>query len=79
MPKHSPDLNEIEHDFSALKRARMYLSINTYIDKLFVIIVPNIVLSLFKITTIVLIKIEIKIEYNKIKSTRNYFELCVTV
>ena len=57
----------------------MYLPINTYIDKLFVIIVPNIVLSLFKITTIVLIKIEIKIEYNKIKSTRNYFELCVTV
>jgi hypothetical protein len=28
---------------------------------------------------VVLIKIEIKIEYNKIKSTRNYFELCLTV
>ena len=57
----------------------MYLSINTNIDKLFVIIVPNIVLSLFQITIIVLIKIETKIEYNKIKSTRNYFELCLTV
>ena len=79
MPKYSPNLNDIEHDFSALKRARMYLSINTYIDKLFVIIVPNIVLSLFQITIIVLIKIETKIEYNKIKSTRNYFELCLTV
>ena len=28
---------------------------------------------------VVLIKIETKIEYNKIKSTRNYFELCLTV
>ena len=28
---------------------------------------------------VVLIKIEIKIEYNKIKSTRNYFELYLTV
>ena len=24
LPKYSPDLNEIEHDFSASKRARMY-------------------------------------------------------
>jgi hypothetical protein len=31
------------------------------------------------ITIVVLIKIETKIEYNKIKSTRNYFELCLTV
>ena len=29
LPKYSPDLNDIEHDFSALKRARMYSSINT--------------------------------------------------
>ena len=28
---------------------------------------------------VVLIKIETKFEYNKIKSTRNYFELCLTV
>ena len=28
-PKYSPDLNDIEHDFSALKRARMYSLINT--------------------------------------------------
>ena len=48
MPKYSPNLNEIEHDFSALKRARMYLPINTYIDKLFVIIVPDSVSFLFK-------------------------------
>ncbi|NJL98604.1 MAG: hypothetical protein HC924_07185 [Synechococcaceae cyanobacterium SM2_3_2] len=24
MPKYSPDFNDIEHDFRALKRARMY-------------------------------------------------------
>ena len=24
LPRYSPDLNDIEHDFSALKRARMY-------------------------------------------------------
>ena len=29
LPKYSPDLNDIEHDFSALKRARMYSPINT--------------------------------------------------
>ena len=27
--KYSPDLNYIEHDFSVLKRARMYSPINT--------------------------------------------------
>ncbi|MCL2938086.1 MAG: hypothetical protein MGU50_16745 [Trichodesmium sp. MAG_R02] len=31
------------------------------------------------IVIVVLIKIETKIEYNKIKLTRNYFELCLTV
>jgi putative transposase len=30
LPKYSPDLNDIEHDFSALKRARMYSPIGTY-------------------------------------------------
>ena len=30
VPKYSPDWNDIEHDFSALKRARMYSPINTY-------------------------------------------------
>ena len=29
LPKYSPDLNGIEHDFSALKRARMYSPIKT--------------------------------------------------
>ena len=29
LPKYSPNLNDIEHDFSALKRARMYSPINT--------------------------------------------------
>ena len=29
LPKYSPDLNDIENDFSALKRARMYSPINT--------------------------------------------------
>ena len=29
LPKYSPDLNDIEHDFSALKRGRMYSPINT--------------------------------------------------
>ena len=33
---------------------------------------------LMSIVIVVLIKIQIKIEYNKIKSTRNYFELCLT-
>ncbi|MCL2939106.1 MAG: transposase [Trichodesmium sp. MAG_R02] len=32
MPKYSPDLNDIEHNFSALKRASMYSPINTSID-----------------------------------------------
>ena len=33
----------------------------------------------FFIFIVILIKIETKIEHNKIKSTRNYFELCLTV
>ena len=36
-------------------------------------------LDLEIIPIVVLIKIETKIEYNKIKPTRNYFELCLTV
>ena len=32
LPRDSPDLNDIEHDFSALKRSRMYLPINTSLD-----------------------------------------------
>ncbi|AGF51975.1 transposase [Synechocystis sp. PCC 6803] len=33
LPTYSPDLNDIEHDFSALKRARMYAPSGTSIDK----------------------------------------------
>ena len=33
LSKYSPDLNNIEHDFSALKIARMYSPINTSIDE----------------------------------------------
>lgn len=32
LPKYSPDLNDIEHDFSALKRARMYASPDESLD-----------------------------------------------
>ena len=32
LPKYSPDLNDIEHDFSALKRKRMYTSSCTPLD-----------------------------------------------
>ena len=32
LPKDSSDLNDIEDDFSALKRARMYSPINTSLD-----------------------------------------------
>lgn len=32
LPKYSPDLNDIEHDFSALKRKRMYASSSTSLD-----------------------------------------------
>lgn len=32
LPKYSPDLNDIEHDFSALKRKRMYASSGTSLD-----------------------------------------------
>ena len=34
LPKYSPDLNDIEHDFSESKRARMYSTINTSIDEI---------------------------------------------
>ena len=34
LPKYSPDLNDIEHDFSALKRPRIYSPINTYLDEI---------------------------------------------
>ncbi|AGF51822.1 transposase [Synechocystis sp. PCC 6803] len=33
LPTYSPDLNDIEHDFSALKRARMQAPPGTSIDK----------------------------------------------
>ena len=32
LPRYSPDLNDIEHDFSALKRARMYAKPGTSLD-----------------------------------------------
>lgn len=34
LPKYSPDLNDIERDFSALKRNRMYASPETTIDEI---------------------------------------------
>ena len=34
LPKYSPDFNDIEHDFSALKRARMYAPIGTSLDEI---------------------------------------------
>jgi transposase len=34
LPKYSPDLNDIEHDFSALKRVRMYAPPGTSLDEL---------------------------------------------
>ncbi|MDE5106997.1 MAG: hypothetical protein O4808_08010, partial [Trichodesmium sp. St17_bin3_1_1] len=34
LQKYSPDLNDIEHDFSTLKRARMYSPINKFIDEI---------------------------------------------
>ena len=34
LPKYSPDLNDIEHDFGALKRARMYAPSNTSLDEI---------------------------------------------
>jgi len=34
LPKYSPDLNDIEHDFSALKRARMYAEEGTSVDEI---------------------------------------------
>jgi putative transposase len=34
LPKYSPDLNDIEHDFGALKRARMYADPGTSLDEI---------------------------------------------
>ena len=34
LPTYSPDLNDIEHDFSALKRARMYAPVGTSLDEI---------------------------------------------
>ena len=34
LPKYSPDLNDIEHDFSELKKARMYSPVNTSINEI---------------------------------------------
>lgn len=34
LPKYSPDLNDIEHDFSALKRVRMYAEPDTSLDEI---------------------------------------------
>ncbi|MCS6783127.1 MAG: transposase, partial [Gloeomargarita sp. SKYG98] len=34
LPTYSPDLNDIEHDFSALKRLRMYAPAGTTIDEI---------------------------------------------
>jgi putative transposase len=34
LPKYSPDLNYIEHDFDALKRARMYAPIDASLDEI---------------------------------------------
>ena len=34
LPKYSPDLNDIEDDFSALKRARMYAPVGTPLDEI---------------------------------------------
>lgn len=33
LPRYSPDLNDIEHDFAALKKARMYANPGTSIDE----------------------------------------------
>ena len=34
LPKYSPDLNDIEHDFSPFKKTIMYSPINTFFDKI---------------------------------------------
>jgi putative transposase len=33
LPKYSPDLNDIEHDFGTIKKARMYAKFGTSIDE----------------------------------------------
>ena len=33
LPKYSPDLNDIEHDFGAIKKARIYAKSGTSIDE----------------------------------------------
>jgi transposase len=49
LPKYSPDLNDIEHDFSALKSSIMYSPVNTYIDEIIRNYYASIVSFLFKI------------------------------
>ena len=34
LPKYSPNLKDIEHNFSALKRAKMYATSNTALDEI---------------------------------------------
>ena len=34
LPRYSPDLNDIEHDFGVVKRARMYAKPGTSIDEI---------------------------------------------
>ena len=34
LPKYSPDLNDIEHDFAALKKIRMYAPLGTSLDEI---------------------------------------------
>jgi putative transposase len=34
LPRYSPDLNDIEHDFGAVKRARMYANSGTSVDEI---------------------------------------------
>ena len=34
LPKYSPDLNDIEHDFAALKKIRMYAPSGTSLDEI---------------------------------------------
>jgi transposase len=50
LPKYSPDLNDIEHDFSALKRARMYAPMTRLLMKLSALTVAFSVSALFETT-----------------------------